>query len=205
MRGQTEGVAMRIFSLMVGTVMATGAVIIGLKLGADPVEGIKLAARYTARASFLLFLPVFLASALYRLFPGHYTKAMYQNRRRLGLSFALAHTVHLAAFVAYFLAIKQPVPLLGAPVYVVLYAMVLTSNDAARRAMGANWKRLHKAGIYVLWAAFTLAYTGKAVSGEEIIFTAPLALTCYIAIGLRYLAWRRKQAKLLAAAYSQTH
>lgn len=195
---------MRIFSLMVGTVMATGAVIIGLRLGADPVEGIKLAARYTARASFLLFLPVFLASALYRLFPGHYTKSLYANRRRNGLSFALVHTVHLAAFVTYFLAINQPVPLIGSPVYVVLYAMVLTSNDAAQRAMGKNWKRLHKAGIYILWAAFTFAYTGKALSREEVIFTAPLALICYVALGLRYAAWRRKQAKL-QAAYSQTH
>lgn len=195
---------MRIFSLMVGTVMATGAVIIGLRLGADPVEGIKLAARYTARASFLLFLPVFLASSLYRLSPSHYTKALYLSRRRNGLSFALVHTVHLAAFVTYFIAIGQPVPLLGAPVYVVLYAMVLTSNDAAQKALGPNWKRLHKAGIYILWGAFTLAYTGKAIGGEERIASIPLALTCYAALAIRYLAWRRKQEKL-QAAYSQTH
>lgn len=195
---------MRILSLMVGTVMATGAVIIGLKVGTEPIEGIKLAARYTARASFLIFLPVFLASALYRLFPGYYTQALYRNRRRLGLSFALVHTVHLAAFVTYFMAIQQPVPLLGASAYVVLYAMVLTSNDAAQKAMGPNWKRLHKTGIYVLWAAFTFAYTAKAVTGEEIAFTGPLALACYAALGLRYAAWRRKQAKVFAT-YSQTH
>ena len=42
----------------------------------------------------------------------------------------------------------------GGAGYVLLAAMAATSNDASQRALGANWRRLHVAGIYVLWIIF---------------------------------------------------
>lgn len=50
--------------------------------------------------------------------------------------------------------------------FLILFAMFVTSNDAAVRALGANWKRLHRLGLVayaliavgVLWASLKFAF-----------------------------------------------
>jgi DMSO/TMAO reductase YedYZ heme-binding membrane subunit len=51
--------------------------------------------------------------------------------------------------------------LLGGLGYVVLLALVLTSNDAAVKRLGARWKTLHRFGVHYLWLIFTLTYLGR--------------------------------------------
>src|SRR5262245_20175709 len=75
--------------------------ILGLSLGSTPVESWQLAARFTARWSFPLFLLAFTASAWPRLWPGRWTRALVRSRRGVGLGFATAHTVHLGALTTY--------------------------------------------------------------------------------------------------------
>ncbi|PLK25994.1 hypothetical protein [Novosphingobium sp. TH158] len=181
--------------LLPGTFVGIGAILMGLKVGETPTEGLRLASVYTARAAFPLFIIAFTASSLARLWPGHFTKRTLQVRRWWGLNFAMCHTLHLVAFVAYFRALGEPVPLLGAPIYVLIYAMALTSTNRAQKAWGQNWKRLHKAGSYAIWAAFTVAYGSKAIAGQSPAISIPFAMICLAALGLRIAAWQDKGAK----------
>ena len=142
----------------------------GFALGADQVGDWQLAARYTARISFLLFLCVYCMGPAYRLTHAQALRGPLRNRRDWGLCFAMAHGVHLAALVT-FLAVSgkpaSPVTLvLGGFGYAVLLALVLTSNDAAMKRLGAQWKRLHRFGIHYLWLIFTLTYLGR-VTGPQ--------------------------------------
>jgi DMSO/TMAO reductase YedYZ heme-binding membrane subunit len=55
----------------------------------------------------------------------------------------------------------------GGGAYVLLAAMVATSNDASVRALGIRtWKRLHTVGLYWLWFIFAFSYLGRVAEGQ---------------------------------------
>ncbi len=127
------------------------------------VDGAQAVARYTARLSFLIFALVFSISAGHRFFRSGLSAALLANRRRLGLTFAYVHFVHLACVGMYVWlsgASPQPIRLAGgALAYALLAAMAATSNDAAVKKLGhKNWKRLHTTGVYYLWFVFFMTY-----------------------------------------------
>lgn len=158
---------------------------------ADPAEGWRLAARYTARFSFLCFLPVYIASAWHRLAPGDVSRWMMKNRRSLGLGFATAHTVHLGALTSFNLVAGQSPNLVtlvgGGGAYLLMFAMVATSNDAAVRRLGArSWKRLHALGIHWLWFVFAFSYGGRVAEGR--LAFVPLFGLALGGLGLRIAA-----------------
>lgn len=185
---------MRYWAVVLGTMFGMGAMVVGLQAGGDNfVEACKLAARYTARAGFPLLIVAYSASSLAQLWPNRTTRALKRDRRQWGLGFAVCHTFHLFAFVAFFKASGQPVPLLGAPIYVLMYLMVLTSNSWSQKRLGSNWKRLHTLGIHALWFAFALAYVGKAWMGQSREVTLPFAMIALGALGLRIAAWRARR------------
>ncbi len=104
--------------------------------------------RYTARLSFLIFVIVFASGALAALFPSATTRWLRRNRRYTGLSFALAHFLHLIAIIGLFVTIEEVPELItiigGGGAYVFIAAMALTSNDWSVRKLGPqNWLRLH--------------------------------------------------------------
>lgn len=138
--------------------------------GPDP-EGWLRAARYTARLSFLIFLVPFLASSLVYWFPSPATRWMRAKRRHLGLSFALAHFIHLGALTGYsILAARMPhiVTLLGGgSAYLLILLMALTSNDWSVRALGPKaWGWLHWIGLYDIWFIFAFSYFGRVTKLE---------------------------------------
>jgi methionine sulfoxide reductase heme-binding subunit len=154
-----------------------------------------LASRYTARASFAVFLIVYSASSLLRLWPGAITKALVRYRRQWGLGFALAHTIHLGA-LAYFNIIILNMPGLqallgGGLAYGLMFVMAATSNNASMKAMGIWWKRVHIAGIHWIWFIFTFSYFGRLFDPERWTQGAVLFPLCMAALGLRVWAWRR--------------
>jgi len=113
----------------------------------------------TAHAAFLMFCMAFTASSIQRLRPGSYGKWAMRNRRYIGLNFALIHFVHAGLVLSNlaFTEASRPLSVLavGGTAYLLLLAMVLTSNAASVKALGAkNWKRLHKVGSYGLLAIF---------------------------------------------------
>jgi DMSO/TMAO reductase YedYZ heme-binding membrane subunit len=127
------------------------------------VDGAQAVARYTARLSFLIFALVFSISAWHLFFRSELSAALLVNRRRLGLTFAYAHFVHLIALSVFIVlsgARPQPIRLAGgALAYLLLTAMAATSNDAAVKKLGhKRWKQLHTAGIYYLWFVFFMTY-----------------------------------------------
>jgi DMSO/TMAO reductase YedYZ heme-binding membrane subunit len=190
--------------MYLGVLLGLGALFTGLQAGADRAEGWLLAARWTARAGFPVFLIAYSASALARLWPGGLTKALLRERRWWGLGFAASHTVHLYALVTYNM-LRDEVPTVvtiigGGGAYAILYVMAFTSNDTAMRALGANWKRIHTLGIHWLWFIFTFSYFGRVAEGQELPYSAITLTLAILALGLRIAAWRKTRSRRRAAA-----
>jgi sulfoxide reductase heme-binding subunit YedZ len=169
---------------------ALAALALGLAWGADGPEGWRLAARYTARLAFLLFLPVYVASAWHRLAPSPASRFVVERRRALGLGFATAHTIHLGALAAYnAVAGTRPDPataVVGGAAFAAMFAMVATSNDAAVRRLGRRWRTLHRAGLHLLWFVFAFSYGSRL--GSEPLFFAPFAALASGGLAVRLIA-----------------
>ncbi|WP_353369357.1 hypothetical protein [Aliiglaciecola sp. NS0011-25] len=87
----------KVWALWLGLFAGVAAVAAGLLVGAGLQESWQLAARYTARASYPLFLITFIASSLPRLHRAPWTMALFRDRRWWGLGFASCFFVHLLA------------------------------------------------------------------------------------------------------------
>ncbi len=163
--------------------------------GVDP-DAWLLVIRATARTSVLLFLGAYVASSLRAYWRTDATKWLLRNRRYIGLSYAVSHTLHLIAIVALARTspdfVVEPVELvLGGTAYVLLYLMALTSNDRAVAALGIeNWRRLHRVGMHYNWFIFFQAFARRAVLVSP--FYVPFAALLIGAAGLRFAAWRRR-------------
>ena len=151
-------------------------------------ESLMLWARHTARISFAYFLLSFSASSLHYFFSNTLTKFIRHQRRYIGLSFALAHTIHLVALTSFFIVREESpgiVTLIGGGLgYVLVYAMALTSNDNAVKKLGLKqWKRIHWFGVNYIAVIFALTYVGKLLNGQlngndydYLIFTLMVAI-----------------------------
>jgi methionine sulfoxide reductase heme-binding subunit len=185
----------RALPLALGVALATTGVIIGFMFGGDSADQWLLAARYTARASFAIFLIVYSASSLLRLWPSAATKSLVRYRRQWGLGFALAHTIHLGA-LAYYNIIILNMPGLqallgGGLAYGLMFVMAATSNNSSMRMMGRWWKRVHIFGIHWIWFIFTFSYFGRLFDPARWMQGAVLFPLCMMALGLRVWTWRQ--------------
>lgn len=146
-------------------------------------SGLRLAIRWTARTSVALFLGAFLASTLRMLRPGPATTWLLQNRRYVGLGFAVSHLLHLLAIIGLhrvapeaFAHVPWVTLIIGGFGFVMVAIMAGTSSDAAVRWLGTRrWSNLHRFGLYYLWTVFTVTYlrTNLAVTA---VLLAALAL-----------------------------
>ncbi len=193
----------RAFPLLLATIVSLGAVGLGLSVGGDVDQQWLLAARWTARVGFPIFILTYSASSLVRLWPNAMTRTVLRYRRQWGLGFAFAHSVHLMALVTFLDVSGQPpkLPTLvgGGGGYLLLYAMALTSNDASMRAMGVWWKRLHTVGIHWLWFIFTFSYFGRIFDPGRMAQGLILFPICIAALGLRLWAWTKARQKQVVA------
>ena len=145
--------------------------IVWLGFAENSNESLMLWARHTARISFAYFLLSFSASSLHYFFSNTLTKFIRHQRRYIGLSFALAHTIHLVALTSFFIVMEENpgiVTLIGGGLgYVAMYAMALTSNDNAVKKLGLKqWKRIHWFGVNYIAVIFALTYVGKLLNGQ---------------------------------------
>lgn len=193
----------RYVPLYLAALVSAGAVALAMLLGNDLVDQAHLAARWTARVGFPIFILTYCASALARLWPTGPAKSLLRRRRQWGLGFALAHTVHLVALVAFLKISGEPPKVAtvigGGGAYLLLYAMALTSNDAAMRAMGVWWKRLHRVGIHWLWFVFTFSYFGRLFDPARMAQGLILFPVCIAALGLRLWARAKVRRTLVSA------
>lgn len=154
------------------------------------------AARYTARLSFLWFVAAWSAAALATLWPGGWRAVMLRRRRAIGLGFAAAHFVHLAALLIVVLLFGgQPsakTVYAGGVGYVFVALMALTSNNSSVRALGSrNWKLLHTLGALTIAVIFAVSYLGRLEDKPWLAIPALALLGA--AVLLKLAAWTRKR------------
>jgi DMSO/TMAO reductase YedYZ heme-binding membrane subunit len=130
-----------------------------------PVDALRLHARYTARASFILFLLPFTARPLAQLINIPATQWLVRNRRTLGLTFAICMAAHFVTTMIL-LAIEEEASdivtiTLGPIVYIAIALMALTSFEKYKRKIGRHWRLLHSTGNYLILSlmVFSYAYT----------------------------------------------
>ena len=164
----------RVFWLL--AVVTTAAFVASIQAFGTEEAGIRALVRVTARISFAIFVPVYLASPLRRLWPSAPTRWALRNRRYLGVSFAWAHGLHLLAIVMLALLLGDafesdlPTIVFGGATYLLMFGMAATSFDCTARRLGPQrWNLLHRCGLHMLWLLFTILWTGRAA-------TAPLYL-----------------------------
>lgn len=163
----------------VALLLAVGAIACAFVLSGDASIRALLAARYSARAAFLGFVVVYLAGPVARLWPeSAVARRLRALGRHLGLAFAFLMLVHLVA-LAINVGLYRPRTLSGilsgAPIYALILAMALTSNDAAQRRMGEWWRRLHFLGLNATLFTFLTGYSARLFDAEYatigVIFT----------------------------------
>ena len=153
-----------IIPFTVAALTAAAAICYGTGLSEEVVRAY---IRLTAGSSLLLFALAWSASSLNTLLPGDAWRSVLRGRRRIGIAFAISHSFHLAAIWVLMFPVlggdtSEADFLTGGAIYSVIYLMALTSNDLSVRMLGAKtWKRLHWAGGYIIWIAFTVSYVGK--------------------------------------------
>ena len=183
----------RLLALLSAGLLLMAAVLLVL----DPtVDGVRRLIRSTARSSLLLFLLAFTASAAARQIPGAWTRWQLRNRRYLGLGFAVSHTIHLAAIVAFALldptgfggATNTGTVVSGGLAYLFIAAMSITSFDAAVAWIGAaRWKLLHLIGLYYIWISFVITF------GKRIPMSTGYALpVLLLLLALAFRLWPRR-------------
>jgi len=144
------------------------------------------------------------ASAMRTLFPGSFTNWWVRNREQFGLCFALA-----MAWQATFIFIMSNTyrdyyyeevylfrdELEGSIGYIFLVAMVFTTFPFGRKLVSPKqWKLIHTAGIYFLWAYpfsvywWTLYYYGEPGIHDYIFYWAG-----FLAFAVRIAAWGKKR------------
>ena len=152
----------------------------------------------SVRCALPLFLVAFTASSLATLWPSAGTRWLLANRRYIGLAFAFAMAWHFS-FVAYTIwsfgnplnAKATALDVLG---FVFLLLLTLTSfRSGARRLSRANWRRLHKTGVYVIWLVAFAIYFHSVRNGGDLFHRVAFAVLL-AAWMLRVAAWARKRS-----------
>ncbi|MGB9329458.1 MAG: hypothetical protein WCB10_01685 [Steroidobacteraceae bacterium] len=158
----------------------------------------------SVRCALPLFLVAFTASSLATLWPSAGTRWLLANRRYIGVAFAFAMAWHFS-FVAYTIwsfgnPLNAKATALDVFGFIFLLLMTLTSfRWAARRLSRANWRRLHKTGVYVIWLVATAIYFHSVRDGGDLLHRVAFA-ALLAAWMLRIAAWARKRSSRTQAA-----
>ena len=188
--------------IVYGTCLLVGAMCyIALAQGNFDEASVRLSIRLTAATSFMLLLCTFIAKPLLQLTGIGVSRALLRLRRQFGISVGISHSLHLAMiFLLVPIAFDNDLSKLGSVsdnlagivLYVLLYAMTVTSNNTSQRLLGKNWVRLHRLGSYALILAFTGAYLRNALDlgGGYYWLLGSLG---GLALILRLLNWRQSR------------
>ncbi len=159
-----------------------------------------LALRVSARLAFLIYVLVFVTRPLLQIVPTPLTKALFRNRRYIGISFAAVMTAHLALISWLLLFVldegRSLTSLLpGIVTYTLVFLMLLTSFDAPARAMGPkNWRRLHKTGLYWIAVIFGVTLVPDVIDYPSDPVYLGIGILMVVAISLRIAAFLRSRS-----------
>lgn len=180
------------------TTIAFGIVLGGLfyNHGAITEEWSREVLRFTGRASFPLFLLMFSASSVNRLFPSSLSRWLVQNRKYMGLAFAILYVYHSVGLVGLRVltgssGIEGLELFLSIAAYIFMVAMIMTSFDAIRRKMSRwAWQSLHGTGMLIIWYFFLAEFIHKAEDSNFWFYT-PLAALSGLTMVLRVVAFAK--------------
>lgn len=173
--------------------------------GLDEEVGYML--RVTARIAFLFLMLAYLARPVRMLLGNvqatrNLVRTWLKHRRYLGLSMALAHTVHAGYVLALPLLLDVELDLItvigGGLAFVLMWGMAATSNDASMRALGKNWRRLHLLGLHYLWLIFMQSFIGRVFVENADPLYAVLVVIGFVGLILRswvYWSTRSRRAR----------
>lgn len=183
--------------MWLGLLLGLAALYFGFATHSGLEEQWSAATRYTARVGFPLLILAYVARPLVDLTRSDWAKALLARRKWIGLGFAMSHTVHLVAITMLFRTLGETPSiaqfLFGGFAYLLLYAMTLTSNRKAMKALGKRWKTLHRIGIHYLWLIFAQSYL-KRIPFEEYMIEGLIGSVIVLgAAGIRFAAWRKKR------------
>lgn len=185
---------------MVGWCAVALAALVALVLGIDGTgeEGIRAVIRLTARTSIALFMLAYAASSLRAFWRTPATKWLLANRRYVGVSFAVSHSLHLLFIVLLYQVSEEfrrdlsaTTVIFGGLAYVFMAAMTATSSDRAYERLGRrSWKALHTAGMHWIWFIFLASYLPRALQTPGYV---PFAALLIAGAGLRIAARLRQR------------
>jgi sulfoxide reductase heme-binding subunit YedZ len=171
-------------------------------------QGTSYIVHRSVRCALPLFVLAFTASSLAILWRSTLTRWLLANRRYIGLSFAFAMALHFG-FVAYFIwSFGNPLniraTLMDLVGFIFLLMMTLTSfRRGARYLSRANWRRLHKMGVYAIWLVATLIYFHGVRVGAGLPYRVFLGVLL-VAWMLRVAAWARQRLSRRQREYPRT-
>jgi sulfoxide reductase heme-binding subunit YedZ len=187
----------RVFWLLAALETAVFAVALSA-FGTDEA-GLRALTRLTVRVSFTVFIAVYAAAPLRRLFSAPATRWMARNRRYLGVSFAWAHGLHAVAIGLLALQLGDAFTADASTIvggglgYLLTALMAATSFDRTARWIGPRrWALVHRAGLHWLWFIFALNWTVSAVAVSP--FYGLFAAVTWAAAGLRLAAMRARRS-----------
>ncbi|MFN2100802.1 hypothetical protein [Altererythrobacter sp. MF3-039] len=188
---------------LLGLLLGSAALALGLIQPLGEVEKWGLAASWTARVGFPLLIAAYIARPLTQLWKHDLPKALLKRRKWFGLGFATSHTIHLYALFTALAVAGQGMDLLtilgGGGAYAIMYVMAFTSNQRSMQALGKWWKRIHLVGIHWLWFIYAQSYFGRLFDPERQLVGAIGFSIAMAAALIRFLAWQeirqRKRAK----------
>ena len=157
----------------------------------------RIAIRFTARSSCVLFLLAFCASSLRKFQSTPFTNWLLHNRRFLGLSMAVSPGYHAIAIagVAILTAENMVRDNHGANLgYVFIMLMTITSFQHTAAILGRrNWIILHTVGMYYLWLSFIYAFSERL--NESWLIYSPFVTVLILAITLRIISLKNRPKK----------
>jgi methionine sulfoxide reductase heme-binding subunit len=161
------------------------------------VHGMEPIILHSVRCALPLFVLAFTASSLVTLWPSRVTRWLLSNRQYIGLAFAFGMAWHFGlvgyAIFSFGNPLNARATALDLTGLTFLLLMTLTSfRWAARRLTPANWRRLHKTGIYAIWFVATYIYLGNVRHGGDRLHY--IILGVLLAAGLlRVAAWMKQR------------
>jgi len=161
-------------------------------------DSFRIAIRFTARSSCVLFLLAFLASSLRRLKPTSISRWLVANRRYLGLSMAISHGFHAIAIAGVAILTEENMVRdnhganLG---YLFIILMTITSFPRPAAILGRRgWRILHTVGMYYLWLSFTVAFSERL--NESWLLYSPFISALILVLIVRFVPSRPKISNL---------
>jgi hypothetical protein len=198
----------RLFWLIAGPLSAV-MVVAMLRADLTTGPGVSSLIQLSVRMAVPVLFVAFAASSIQTLFPGSFGQWLLRNRKYVGLAYAAGMawqgffilwmvTIHRDYYVNEVYFLRDAIEGVGG--YLFLAAMTFTSFRPGRQLLSAKqWKFLHKAGMYYLWAyAFSVYWWALFYYGNPVVLDYIYYWLGFAAWAVRPAAWSKRRLKAVS-------